>query len=415
MDNNQQQLVYLLSSAIRGQKVENNKISNLNWKVVLEYAKKQDIYSIIFPLIKNIDTKYRPDKEFMDEWKRQTILAGMTQIQNINKVSTVLRRFYEEGIKVMALKGLVLRDFYPFKELRTMGDTDLLIQEENRDKAKKILLQMGYIEHHSDLKHAVFLHEKFLPIEMHWLLIDTNHFKYAEYLEKSIWESVDNINICGVKVLVPSLENQILYLLLHMAVHFIYSGFGLRQLSDLILLVEARKNEINWDHFVKSAKYCKIDNFAVVIFHICRKLFGLEVYPKYPKVYDTKLLNNKYIDMIIDNIFTGGAFDGVFGKTNVKLSYGNLVSYYENQNQCNKYIGKLKYLIGLLLPPPQRLKESYKYIRKYPILLPIAWVHRLVYCIIRKDYSVDEKKVLLSGNLYKIKEKNELFEWLNLQ
>jgi hypothetical protein len=412
MNSDQETLVYLLSASIHGEKIDNDHIDNTNWRIIFETAKEQDIYTLLYPVIKNLHDSIKPENQIMDEWKKGTILASLIQIQNINKMNSVLSAFNQAKIPVIALKGLVLREFYPIKELRTMSDCDVLINIEDLDKTEKILLNMGYLKEHRDLKHSVFLHKQYLPIEIHWLLIDTNYFKSADYLEKDIWRNTKTINVCGTTVSVPSIENQILYLCLHMAVHFACSGFGLRQLSDFVLLVEVKKDKINWNSFYKKIKKCKIESFVIAIFEVCRRLFGMIV----PDIlYNKELENSQYINMIICNVFSRGVYGGIFGKVNLCLVDENLLSYYKNNDQSNSFMGTLKYILEFFFPKPYRLTERYNYAIKYPIFIPIAWLHRMIYGIIRKDFNINQKKGLLllsQSNFWR--NRVDLFKWLDL-
>lgn len=412
MNNDQQTIVHLLCSSIRGEKVNNNNICNVNWKIIFQMAREQDIYTLLYPVVKNFRDDMQPENEIMHEWKKRTILASLNQTQNINKMSLVLNTFNKNEIPVIALKGLILREFYPIKEFRTMSDSDILIHIEDLEKVQKILSNMGYFEDHRDLKHAVFLHKQYLPIEIHWLLVDTNYFSNASYLEKDIWKNTETIDICGTTVLIPSKENQVLYLCLHMAVHFVYSGFGLRQLSDLVLFVETNRNKMNWSSFYQKIEKCKIQNFVIAIFEVCRRLFGMIV--PY-ELYNKELENNEYINMIIYNVFSRGVYGGVFGKSNLYLMDENSLTYHKNNDQCNHFTEKLKYILMFFFPKPYRFTERYNYARKYPIFIPIAWIHRILYGIVRNDLNNDEKRNIflqLQSDFW-IKRVN-LFKWLGL-
>ncbi|UZQ50364.1 nucleotidyltransferase family protein [Clostridium kluyveri] len=411
MDNNQQILVHLLAAAIRGENINNNRLNNINWNKIFKLAKEQDIYSMLYPVIKNIYDNWMPKNEIIFEWKKATILASLRQAQNINGLGSVLINFNKAKIQVVGLKGLVLRDFYPVKEFRTMSDSDLLVHIEDLDKARSIILGLGYFERVRGPKDIVFLHKSFLPIELHWQLLDKKRFKNTNYLEKSIWENTQEINIGGSVILTPSLENQILYLCLHMASHFMYSGFGLRQLCDLVVLVESQEDKINWNRFYENVKKYKIENFIKAIFEVCRRLFRMDI----PKVlYDKDLENIKYIDMIIQNIFVGGVHGGIYGTVNWGPVYNNILYYYKSNKQSDNIVVKAKYMVGLLFLTSHKLPERYSYAKQHRMFLPIAWVHRLIRGIFRKDLYVDLKSLIFRSQSDFYKKRIELFKWLDL-
>ena len=413
MNKDQNGLVYLLRTAINREKVYENKIFELNWKEIFELAKEQQVYSLIYPIIKDLVLEAKEDNDIIMEWKKTAILSSVFQKQNINRISCILNKLKQGGMDVIALKGLVMREYYPLKELRTMSDYDILMHIEDLEKAKEILLSMGYIEDHRDLKHILFKHNKYLSIEIHWLLTDPNHFKDGSYLEENIWRNVESVNLSGAEVFIPSLENQLLHLCLHLVVHFIHSGFGLRQLTDIFILVETKGQEIDWNSFNEKIKKCKIHQFVIVIFEICRKLFGMNV----PDILCNKSLDNdNNIDVLIYSILFGGAHEGVFGKV---LSQGpldeKLMGHHDNLQDSNHFWNNLKSFITIIFPETKRLKDKYHYADKFPILIPIAWTQRLLEGIFRKDFSFSKKKLLLSSKSEILRNRSELFKWLELE
>lgn len=412
MDINQEAVVHFLSASIRCKKVDDCDVGNINWKRIFEISKEQEIYTILYPKVKKLNNAIKSGNEIMYEWRRRTILASLNQKKNINRMSCVLKKFNQARISSIALKGLVIREFYPIKELRTMADSDILIHIEDLEKVKRILLNMGYFQKHKDSKHVVFLHKQYLPIEVHWLLIDKNYFTKADYLEKDVWKNIRSINMCGTNVSVPSIENQILYLCLHMAVHFVYSGFGLRQLSDLVLLVESERNKIDWDIFYKKIKKCKIENFVIVLFEACRRLFTMDV----PDVlYNKKLENSQYVDMIIHNVFSRGVYGGIYGKASMNSIGDNLLmSYCVNNGGIYSYIARLKYIIKFLFPRRYKLSKRYGYVKGHRAFIPIAWLHRLIYGFFRKDFNMKQKILFLLTQADFLREQEKLFKWLEL-
>ena len=54
--------------------------------------------------------------------------------------------FNEKHIEYMPLKGVLLREFYPYPEMRIMGDLDVLIKTEHYVKIKALLSEFEYSE-----------------------------------------------------------------------------------------------------------------------------------------------------------------------------------------------------------------------------------------------------------------------------
>lgn len=121
----------------------------------------------------------------------------------------------------------------------------------------------------------------------------------------------------------PSVENQMLHLCLHLVVHFIYSGFGLRQLTDIFVLIKNRGIEIDWNSFNEKIEECKIQRFVIVLFEICRRL----------------------LDMKVPDSITNISLDAIEGCTNLTTMYFNVGSV---TITCIWGYGKINSQIGFI-------------------------------------------------------------------
>lgn len=408
MDKNQKFLIDILSAAIRNEKISIHNTKEVNLKVVFDEARKQDICALLYPTIKKINEGKWQNDEVVSKWKKAAILSGIAQSRFANQMCKVFDQFKEKNIEVIALKGIILRNLYPKEDFRTMSDADILVHKNDIGNIKNILLNMGYIEESFDSKHSIFVHNNHLPIEVHWLTMDENYVRDSKYLEKTIWNNLITRKLCDTLVMAPSVENQIVHLCLHMASHMIYSGFGLRQLCDLVLLIEFNQDKINWDIVYEGLNKCKIVNFTSAIFEVCRKLFKFKV----PDVlYKKELEDDQYIDILILHIFS----DGVYGKINQKIDNTNLLLNYESSKKINKSLRSIKYFIKYIFPYKERFNKRYAYAQKYPIFIPIAWIHRLIFAIFISEYSLNEKSNLLNSNISILGKKTELLRWLELK
>lgn len=198
-----------------------------------------------------------------------------------------------------------------------------------------------------------------------------------------------------------------------MATHFVYSGFGIRQLCDLVLFVEANLNSIDWKLVYDKAKKCKAEKFSMAIFEVCRRFFKISV----PEIFQNNdLIDNKYIDMIEDSILSKGTFEGNYGK--ISFEFGkvseDMLFYSEKSGDSRSLLEKVMNFIVFLFPSLEKMKQRYSYLNKCSIFLPIAWVHRILYGITRRDISLDEKSNLLLSDSNILTERAKLFKWLDL-
>ena len=94
------------------------------------------------------------------------------------------------------------------------------------------------------------------------------------------------------------------------------------------------------------------------------------------------------------------------------VNNSNVAKDLEDKNKFSK-------AIQILFPTREMMAKrcKYLYVKKNPMLLPFAWIHRIVYGLVRKDFDYDDKKALYKDNeLNKIAmERNYLLEWLGLK
>ncbi len=388
MNRNQILLAALLTAALKNQNIENIDLSDVDWTEIYDEAVAHEVHTIIYPLIKSLNLNDSYNKALISKWQKEVLLSGITQIQHTEQISKVFDEFNLAGIPFIALKGLTLRELYPIPEMRTMGDADILVKQKDIKTTCIILSKMGYKKQSIDSKHIHFIHNTHLSIEIHFSLISKGLLnKSLNEFETRVWENAKMSQICNVPGHILSHEDQLLHLILHMAVHLSSSGFGLRQLSDFSLMVEAKGNETNWNEVSKKIDEYGITRFAAALFIICRKLFNTQI----PVVFKDNCLNEKIIENLIEDTFTGG----IFGQRTLARILGGIQLHYINHTGQDETAKQWRDLISIIFPSIQRLGTQYSYAKNYPILTPIAWIHRIFYSFFRRDFTLSEKKFLI--------------------
>ncbi|MGL6105328.1 nucleotidyltransferase domain-containing protein [Romboutsia sp.] len=397
MNKTQTQLINFLNSSIHAEKKEYS-LSDMDWEQLLEEARAHNIQSLVYTGIDN-KTLLSINKQILEKWKKETFLSGVYQLSHINQISYVLNELDKKNIPVIVLKGLVLRDLYPQSELRTMSDADILVKEENLEKLRTLLLELGYEESGKTLYHLNFEKEN-SEIEVHWNISSEEHFKGVTKYVEHIWENAIEVKIGQSKALSMNYEDLATYLCMHMAKHLRSCGFGIRQLCDFVLLVEQKGNLIDWNKFIEETKKFGIDKFSVIIFKMCKKLFGLNI-PK--EVEDYTSIDEVYLDILIDEILDCG----VHGKRDENKILGKNAAYTLEKKENSTLIKFIKFMF----PSSKYLDESkYGYAKKNKILLPVAWIHRAF----TKERKFSQKFRFILFGFSVAKKKEKLLKWLEI-
>ncbi len=391
MNKNQILLTSLLSAALSNQSIKNLDLHGADWNAIYEEAKAHEVHTLIYPLIKDINSSNFLDETLKAKWKRQAVAAGTLMIKHMEQIHIIFNEFNNSNIRFIPLKGLVIRDLYPIPEMRTMGDGDILVDQKDIKKACEILLNMGYINDSTDSKHMHFIHATHMCIEIHYLLITKGLInKNLDNFEINVWKDTKQSLICNVPVIVLSSENQIFHLILHMAVHLSSLGFGLRQLCDFFLMIEKNRDEINWDNLYGKINEYGITSFSHALLLICKNFFNYTL----PEVFINHPIDEDCINILIDDIFCGG----LFGNRTWEREINSMHLQYIDSVESSSVIGKWKIVQKILFPSVSKLGTKYSYAKKFPILTPVAWMHRLFYGAISRDFTLSQKKSLLIPN-----------------
>lgn len=403
MNKEQEVLVNLVGASIKGQKyIINNKIG---WDELYNEAKAHKVKALAYSGIAK-QSLVGVDKELLDKWKKRIIKEILAQKNHIAKTWEMLKVLDENQVKTIILKGLVIKDYYPNPDTRTMGDADVLVKEEDLEKVKSIFEDQGYKQETSTSSeaHLIFYKGGHPLFEVHWTLADERFFKgNVESFERNIWKGVVIVDEEYENIYKLGLEDFAFHLCLHMAVHAASSGFGIRLLADFVLLLEKEGANINWNKYSKLINESGIEKFNLILFNVCERLFSIKV-PKDLENY--KVLKSEYIDMFIDILLSGG----LYGKRDLANSFSSQIAY----DKDGKDEGVLVRYLKILFPAPDELSDKYWYAKKYKVLLPIGWIHHLIAGIFIKEYSIKEKISFILKGSYLSYNRNKVLKWLEL-
>jgi hypothetical protein len=336
-----------------------------------------------------------------ENWRKSTLFQVLKYNERFAIIGSLLSAFECNNVPILILKGLYFRYLYKEPELRTMGDIDLLTKPHSLNDAINVIQSFGYIQSSKeDPKHLSFIHPQYMPIELHFSLFTESIRKVATDFNNEIWNSTTYYKTDEITFMIPSDSDQLIYCCIHMTNHFGKGGFGLRQLSDFNLLAKKVTETIDWSQLIERANKYGIGKFMEVLLYICHKLFNLNISDA---IIDKYSKNEVYINQMIEAILDSG----VFGTKNKKTTFDRSLATYMDKHEENIKIFNIKYLF----PPRSSLCNTYSYAQKHVILLPIAWIHRLIHNIFRTDLSLSDK----IPDSKSVSEYARLFKWLEIK
>jgi hypothetical protein len=224
--------------------------------------------------------KNHPTLFFAKEDKLQTLkifflstLAKNSYYQE--ELKEVLSALAENNIAVIPLKGIILSQrLYGNITCRDESvDFDLLIKEEDKEKAKGILEDLGYSFRKMDeigpwQWFYIFYKPKGKMIELHW---DITMMCRSQERIKGLWQGTELNSWEGIKYYDFKPEELLLYLCAHLVNSDSFRT--LRAICDISAVLEKHKEEIDWQDLVKKAEKWRLCASLYAGLKLSRDLF----------------------------------------------------------------------------------------------------------------------------------------------
>ena len=300
------------------------------------------------------------------------------QVMKTAEFLQIYQSLCRKGVKPLVVKGLICRNLYPFPDQRPSTDEDVFILPENFWTCHKLFMNFGMhlVEENPDvsLEHEVayWKDNTQLYIELHKNLFPPESDAYGDFNrffegahERAVVETIH-----GVSVHTLGYTEHLFYLICHAFKHFLGSGFGIRQVCDITLYANQYGKEINWNLLIERCKEICAERFVATIFKIGEKY--LTFHPEeacYPNILRDLAMDE---EELLQDMLEGG----VLGNSNLsRIHSSNITLHAVVANRRGKEARGM--LLKTIFPSRQYLVKWYKYLDKYPFLLPVAWVSRI--------------------------------------
>lgn len=407
MTNDQKILIDILNKSIKNQKMYKKDLENVNYNTLIKEVRDHNISSLVYyTLHKDIISEI--DSDIIEEWKKEVFFSNMIQIKHINQINHVLKKFNEQGIEVLVLKGLVLRNLYLKSEFRSMSDADILVKNHDFNAAEQCLYEIGYVSnsHDNDI-HKGFTKLGALEIEMHNKLVNKDFVDvdFSKY-ESELWDNSEDVYIGDVKAKTLGKEDFIIHLILHMAVHTKLYGFGIRQLYDLALFIKQDYKKINWNIVEEKLLSYGFLRYTQGIMMTINKLFHISI----PENFHNEHISEKSLDLLIDSIMQSG----VHGKKELNEDFKML---YESSNHHKDESVIFKRIVRFILPKSSYMMIRYgdndESTRRNIYFIPALWIDRIVNQYVKK-YGFIETITLINLSINILKRRNKVVKVFDL-
>lgn len=312
----------------------------------------------------------------------------------------VAQALTKAGIPFYTVKGLNVAKLYPVPALRTMGDCDIVVHPEDKEKAHGVFEKLGFRVHgKEEMEWGYWKND--LEFELHDHLLydeivnDQNGIEFSD----SAWEMTRRVE--GQRYELDQ-SFHFVFLLLHLRKHIVSSGVGFRQFMDLDVVM--RRCALDWAWINTALETLGLVRFARVCFGLLNRWFET------PLPFPCEEMEEGFYEEATNKIFANGIF-GFHDKANRENRALNAIT----QKSGRRWHARLSNLLQSIFPPYRHMRyvPQYSYINGRPWLLPTAWIYRF-YRGVR--YRMIDNGKRMMGNVFVSNEKldareRELAKW----
>ena len=385
------QLLTIVNGAIRQKQPQID--SNIDWDQMQVLISYSGLSGVVLPVVGKLPEAFQPSKELMDAWRQATVGKLVRQARAQMELGRVFQNAKEQGIRLISFKGILLAALYTNPLLRFSTDADVYVDPAEKSRAETMFVQMGYTKLEECSKEHVPVYGidcdgRYLKVELHdslWEDYEGYQTELLDSLQLLDESSLIECSPCDIPIVTMGYENHLIFLVFHMAKHFAFEAIDLRFIIDIMLFIERYHEKVDWLHFWKLMGKLKYDKLLASILKICYEYFEFHI-DILPKEFEKLQIS----DIFLEDILLRGTMRRV-KNTEAYSFVGYIEAYFLRDRMHDSSKGILK-----IFPERSELKKKYAYAKKYPVLLPIAWGHRLFntihYSVIchRKGYAVKQ-------------------------
>lgn len=345
-------LVCCLSDFIGGR--ESKSPSNCNWNRLYLFSELQQLSATVYSQCREF---LPPETKFPNAYAA-AVYSYMKRNDELRRISEA---FNSHNIDFFLVKGPVIAQYYALPALRTMGDMDIVVHAEDRQRAHELMTGQGFKNVAKAGDREWLYYKDGLEYELHDRLIyeEISNSGPIEAFFQDPWQYVNN------GALDPSYH--FLFLLVHLRKHFMNSGVGFRQFVDLALMAQ-KEERLNWPWIRECLGELELLPFASTCFGFIKKWFDITI------PLPVKIPDDAFYEETTERIFAGGVF-GFCDQENSKNAVFNAAR--QGKNAKLAMAGRAA---GLLFPSydAMRTNEHYCFVDGKPFLLPAAWGYRWI-------------------------------------
>lgn len=387
---NKKYLIELIKSVILS-KQPPEKPDEVSFEEIFKISKRHHIINMIYYAITKL--KNKPDEKLLKLWKQEYSISIMRDIVQKEEFSVLKNVFNENAIKHIPLKGFELKKLYPKSDMRDMSDLDILIQNKDREKVKKLLEGLNYTtEKYGKGKDDIYYKKPVMNIEIHNSLLSESLIEKYPYLLK-LNKMEKSIKLKDYTYTF-SKDDILIYGIVHIAKHFEIAGIGIKSVIDWYLYSKKNFENIDWNYVNSSLEELNLNKFYQTLIDLGKVWFEEKDHTDLTKNFEEHIFNS-----------------GAYGNINDRI-LNNLA---KNNNKIS-LVDRIRTLKKMIFPTYLVMCEQYPILKTRKKLLYLYYIKRIFEIIFfRRKNKLKIIKTIFSEDKSTINKRKQFYKDIGLE
>ena len=376
-----------LGASLRGERVNwETALTNENWVELFRLAQTHQVLPMIFEAAYACPAAKGADPRLMMAVKRQMMQTVMIQTMKTGEFLALMKLLRKEGLTPCVVKGIACRSLYPNPDYRTSSDEDVLIPPEQAERCHEVMTAFGMRMSDPEQDRAASFEIPYGKpgspsyIELHKSLFPPDSEAYGDFNRffENVHAHTTELTVDGVTIATLNPTDHFFYLICHSFKHFLHSGFGLRQVCDIVLFARRWGGEIDWKFVRKNCEAIHAMQFTLALLKIGKVHFGFD--PAAACLPESWRIDEVDEEPMLDDLLDSG----IFGDSSMSRKHSSTMTL--SAVSADKQGKRAKRsILRTLFPKMDTMAARYPYLQKRPYLLPAAWISRIIGYLRRRD------------------------------
>ena len=226
----------------------------VEWDAVMKIARHHATSVLLGGVASQMKGSNAPSTFMLGEMQSTMRLNLINHLKLKQILVSAVKLLREHDIESVLLKGFGLAMLYPNPNLRQFGDIDLYVSPHDFHETCKLLRTLpgsynwreeGDAGRHYNIEFGPY------PLEIHCVSADLFDLKKAAVYEsierEGLIEKAQRVDFEGFELSIPSKEFMVFFTFFHAWHHFLTTGVGWRQISDVAVTLHAYHGQLDCD------------------------------------------------------------------------------------------------------------------------------------------------------------------------